>query len=320
MLTKFGIFCCEYWTASTILLLGVFLLWKLIWQPAARLFLARTTLIALVLLALLCGLSGGFFLNLLPIDEPIVRSEEKGQNFKTISLPPGSLVFPPAQQQQIADLIDHLPNETLQSMFGQEANSTPLPIIAIEKEDENTVSFAVIVAWVQIFGMALIFCRLLLGNIYAIWLCRRAEFFKTDGRIQVLVSKAVWVPMVLGLLRPRILIPDSLIQEDQSQSEQLRLALFHEMAHIRNGDLKTIAFWQILSPFLVLQPHFWLFRRKIRREQEFLADASVTDIEANRKRYAEELLRWAMIVRTQPQRHLVSVIGLASMLGICEEE
>lgn len=306
------------------LLFGVLLLWKLIRQPASRLFLARTALTALVLLALLCGLSGGFFLNLLPVDEPIIRLEEKDRDSKTTSstasLSPDSPAFPPIPPQQIADLIDHLPQETLLTMFGQKSNSTPLPVTEPEREDEKAISFAVIVAWLQLFGMTMVLCRILLGNAYVIWFCRRAKLFKTDGRIRILISKSVRVPMVFGLLRPCILIPDSLIQEDQGKSEQLRLALFHEMAHIRNGDLKTIAFWQILSPFLVLQPLFWLLRRKIRREQEFLADASVTDIAADRKLYAEELLRWATIIRAQPQRHLVSITGFASMLGICEED
>ena len=58
-----------------------------------------------------------------------------------------------------------------------------------------------------------------------------------DAPIGLIVSDAVDTPMILGWLRPRVLLPAGLVSS--LSREQLRGVLFHELAHFRALDVPT---------------------------------------------------------------------------------
>lgn len=68
--------------------------------------------------------------------------------------------------------------------------------------------------------------------------------------------------------------------------------LAHELAHIAAGDLRTLAVARLLLVVFWPQPLFWLLRRRIRFDQESLADVAAAEV-AGRVNYAEQLVGWA---------------------------
>jgi hypothetical protein len=263
------------------------------------------------MLAVLCALPGHRVLLGIPLNKSISFSLHENPKTDPKAVPP------PLQ------LIDMSQTAVFTSILTEKELILPLPKNPpemISATENIAVSPVICIAVLQLFGTALILIRFLLGMFYTVWLCRRAVLFEYCNGIPVLSSDDMAVPAVLGIFRPKILLPGSLCRSDDET--RLRLARTHEWAHLRHGDLKMLAFWQFLLPLLVFQPLFWILKRYLRREQEFLADAAVADSTRQRNEYAEELLRWMKIYRNQPRRRrrFVSLLGLASMIGICEQE
>ncbi|WP_165250404.1 M56 family metallopeptidase [Paludisphaera soli] len=111
----------------------------------------------------------------------------------------------------------------------------------------------------------------------------------------LLVSDALRQPVAAGLLRPTILLPSRFLDEPEAR---LRAALAHEWAHVRHGDLGLIALSRFLLPALYAHPLYWWLRRRVRLDQEMLADASAAG-SSGRLAYAEALLAWS---RGEPER------------------
>jgi beta-lactamase regulating signal transducer with metallopeptidase domain len=112
-----------------------------------------------------------------------------------------------------------------------------------------------------------------------------------------------------GTIRPTILLPQRFVQN--STRIQRRAVLAHEWAHIRNGDLWLLALDRCLLPLLWAHPAYWWVRRRIRQDQEYLADAAAASL-TGPVDYAAQLLVWA--------RELVGVrpVVASSAVGIWE--
>jgi beta-lactamase regulating signal transducer with metallopeptidase domain len=109
----------------------------------------------------------------------------------------------------------------------------------------------------------------------------RAPRLKTSERIATAVALLAW--------RPHILLAARSVSEENKAA--VRAALAHEWAHIRHGDLWLLALERLLLPVFCLHPLFWLLRRQIRVDQELLADAAAAgDAPVE---YAEALMSWA---------------------------
>lgn len=86
------------------------------------------------------------------------------------------------------------------------------------------------------------------------------------GRYVVRVSQEIPVPIVCGVLRPKILLPFS--------SRDLLLAVRHEIAHLNSGDV--VASWVALTIRVVAWPipMVWLMSHFAASEREVACDAS----------------------------------------------
>lgn len=332
MLTRFGIFCCDYWLASGLFLAAVFVAWSLLRQPVQRATLARAALAGLILLAPLCFLSADWKTTLPFAEiaaEPLEFPKQKTRS-RDILIPPRQTDphLAGSQNFETGMLASPFLRETRPDRITPSETAAPLDLESTSfqqssqteelKATEEYLSPASYIALMQIVALAIVFIRLSIGICYAFRLCRESTFFgKIDG-IDILCGDKLSSPVVLGILRPKILLPRSLCE--LADENRLRLSLAHEQAHLRHGDLNTLAFWQLLTPLCALQPLFWILKQKLRREQEFLADAAVIDAIPNRTEYVRELLHWAAIGRKKPKRLFISLLGLASMVGICEEK
>lgn len=161
-----------------------------------------------------------------------------------------------------------------------------------------------------LLGMSLVgvlvgFLGLLLGWIGARrWLSRTIEpspetqelleslqFEGLCWRPRTRVSAHVRRPVLLGTLRPTILIPPDL--EEPDQIESLRLGLLHELAHARRFDPLFGFLGHIAASLWFFVPPLWWVRRQMRLDQEFLADRDASAIYGTGPAYASSLVGMA---------------------------
>lgn len=110
--------------------------------------------------------------------------------------------------------------------------------------------------------------------------------------VQVLVSEAQSVPMTFGWWTPVIVVPAAMAERD----EEVRLALTHELIHIRRGDYRESWVEELLSSIFSGYPPIGWFRRKLSFFREVACDAELLErFDVDRTKYARLLLRIAEI-------------------------
>jgi bla regulator protein blaR1 len=109
-------------------------------------------------------------------------------------------------------------------------------------------------------------------------------------------------PLVLGLLRSRIIIPAD-FYERYSEAEQ-RLVIAHELAHIRGGDLYANAIATVMQIVFWFNPLFHWAVSRMRLDQELACDARVLrsthDFADPAKTYAAAVLKTALPQSASP--------------------
>lgn len=123
---------------------------------------------------------------------------------------------------------------------------------------------------------------------------------------RVIVSHAVTVPMTWGWLRPVIVLPGSW-GETWSASDK-RIALMHELAHVRSGDWAFYVASRVVCALLWFHPGVWWIARSLRDDCEQACDDRVIASGVRRSDYAELLVRAA-------ERATVSMAGGAFALS-----
>ena len=117
--------------------------------------------------------------------------------------------------------------------------------------------------------------------------------------VRFLVSRRTEVPMVIGWLRPVILIPISAIAG--LSPHQLDALILHELAHIRRFDTVTNIFLAMVETLLFYHPAVWWVSRQVRIEREHCCDDFAVSACGDAAMYVETLTSletWRMAGRT----------------------
>ena len=116
-------------------------------------------------------------------------------------------------------------------------------------------------------------------------------------------------PLLLGILRPVIVMPSGLLSA--FGSEQCRMAVAHELAHIKRHDLAWSLVAALVRMVFVFHPLVWWASRRLEVAQEIAADQFVlTSFRKDICTYAEMLLA----VASQPQPNgLVPVLSAGTV-------
>jgi hypothetical protein len=120
-------------------------------------------------------------------------------------------------------------------------------------------------------------------------LVRRGFVWRTIGRVQIRLTDQTYIPFsTRGLFRHYIILPSGLLLE----AVDLRMAVAHEIQHIRQQDL----FWELaleaLRPVFFWNPAFHFLKRDMEKLRELACDQAV--LESRRfsvRDYCECLLR-----------------------------
>jgi len=91
-----------------------------------------------------------------------------------------------------------------------------------------------------------------------------------SGAVRLLVSARAASPVVIGWLRPVVLLPVRVLTG--LSSEELRAVLAHELAHVRRHDYLVNILQRVVESLLFYHPAVWWLSTRVRTERELAAD------------------------------------------------
>ena len=107
----------------------------------------------------------------------------------------------------------------------------------------------------------------------------------------IALCEKISVPVVVGFVKPAILIPASL--SAGLSTDQLEAVITHELAHIRRCDPLVNLLQRLIEVLLFFHPVVWFISRQVSRERENACDDMVLEAGWHGASYADALLRMA---------------------------
>jgi beta-lactamase regulating signal transducer with metallopeptidase domain len=107
-------------------------------------------------------------------------------------------------------------------------------------------------------------------------------------KVKLLISQYVQVPVMIGFLKPVILMPVTMF--NNLGAEQLEAILLHELAHIKRNDYLLNIFQSIVETALFFNPFVWWISKYIRLEREHCCDDMVLAHTSQPLHYAKALV------------------------------
>ena len=195
-----------------------------------------------------------------------------------------------------------------------------------------SLTFGGWVAALWVLGSTLLLCRILIGY-GVIHRLRRQARIQRDGRlhdalreanlalsattaVDVATSSAVRSPIVVGVLKPLIVVPVDL--PDKLSQNVLKLVLMHELAHVRRFDNLILLFQRLISVALFFHPAVWLCGRLLRQEAEQACDDLVVGATGRSEDYARGLTSLAELARLN--YHLKRSVPVMNVFAAVESD
>jgi beta-lactamase regulating signal transducer with metallopeptidase domain len=167
----------------------------------------------------------------------------------------------------------------------------------------NTHLPMIVMIW--LVGVAFFVLRLLGGLVYV----QRLKYYRTrplpkkwedqllsvsrkipiKKSVKIMESAAIKVPMVIGYLKPFILLPIGAI--NQLEAEEVEAIIAHEVAHIYRNDFLMNIFISFVEVFFYYNPAVWWISGNIRLERENCCDDIAIEVCGNSLSYAKALVR-----------------------------
>lgn len=116
---------------------------------------------------------------------------------------------------------------------------------------------------------------------------RLAEQMGLGQAVPLRVSGAVSSPMVVGWMRPLVLVPTGMLTG--LPPNQVEALLLHELAHVRRHDVLVGWMQAAVETLLFFHPATWWISAQIRRERELCCDDRAVSTGADTLTYAEAL-------------------------------
>ena len=110
-------------------------------------------------------------------------------------------------------------------------------------------------------------------------------------------SRSITGPMVIGYLKPVILIPAGMLTG--LSTEQLETVFVHELAHIKRHDYIINFIQSFLETVFFFNPFVWIMSNIIRKEREYCCDDMVIHYHGGTRAYAYALTHLAELRLTK---------------------
>ncbi len=115
-------------------------------------------------------------------------------------------------------------------------------------------------------------------------LCKKMNIHQP---VRLLESSLARVPMVIGWLRPVILVPATVLTG--LPPRQLRMVIAHELAHVRRYDYIVNLVQAVFESLLFYHPAVWWLSNRLRVEREYCCDDVVVRLGRDALCYARAL-------------------------------
>jgi beta-lactamase regulating signal transducer with metallopeptidase domain len=113
--------------------------------------------------------------------------------------------------------------------------------------------------------------------------------------VKLCVSSDVAAPAAIGFFRPAIVFPAGLLS--QLSTEEIKVILLHELAHLRRWDDWTNLGQKIVKAVFFFHPAVWWIENRLTLEREMACDDSVLAHTASPRAYASSLISFAEKLR-----------------------
>lgn len=128
------------------------------------------------------------------------------------------------------------------------------------------------------------------------------------GHATLCVSRRVHSPQTLGVLRPLVLLPSTMLQ--RISVRDLRVVLAHECAHVKRRDFALNLIYETLGVLIAWHPCFWFTRSGLQESREWVCDELAAQVCGTPQRYARSLLSLATLLAESPSAVLPHAIGM----------
>lgn len=133
---------------------------------------------------------------------------------------------------------------------------------------------------------------------------------KATNRIQrkICVSScsSIQMPMVIGIIKPHILLPSNMV--DKLERKYLEPILLHEVCHIKRKDIVKNYLYIIANALHWFNPLVWIGIKKMQEDMEFACDQRVLGLldKEQRTQYCESLLHATRFMKQSKIPQLVT--------------
>src|SRR5215510_10089170 len=236
---------------------------------------------------------------------------------KTASGPPPQFVAQPASEPRPVEI-----GPTIVPTPTDIASASPRPWLSIRPAPITPLLPWMLLIWLS--GVVFFSLRLVGGWLYTQrlksygtrpleegWeqtLRRLCDRLRAPRPARLLESALVKVPMVIGWLRPVILLPAGVLTGLTPQ--QLEAIIAHELAHIRRHDYLINLLQAVVETLLFYHPAVWWVSRRIRQEREHCCDDLAVAVCGDALTYARALLEMEQLRAAGPQLAMAANGGL----------
>ena len=119
-------------------------------------------------------------------------------------------------------------------------------------------------------------------------------------KVVLLESVKITVPMVVGILKPCIILPIGTLS--RLPFDQVEMILAHELAHIKRADFMVNIFQSLIETILFFNPFVWWISSVIRTERENICDDMALLTSGKNLSLAKALANLAAAVRPEANR------------------
>lgn len=257
-----------------------------------------------------------------------VPAPADGARSDTVGAKPGTV----SQEKGTVPALPGTQDKSLQR--GQDGAAVSAPPVGALRQSDGAApamgrrpfaeSVASVTPWLWLGG-CLVLGGYILLRAFGLWWAVRSERPVTDQQILdlledckmqmrvrtivgVVVTDKVRTPALFGFVRPRILLPQGLIET--LGLDELHYVFLHELAHLKRRDIYLAWLVCLLQVLHWFNPLIWLAFRRMRADQEVAADAlalSAAGTEESR-RYGQTIV--SLLERFSRPQYLPSLAGI----------
>lgn len=115
------------------------------------------------------------------------------------------------------------------------------------------------------------------------------DTLKLPAKTTLALSDQISVPMVIGHIKPIILLPIASI--NHLSTEEVEAILIHEATHILQNDYLRNIIVMLTESLFFYHPVVWILSKEIKEEREHICDDMVISLYPDRMRYAKTLVK-----------------------------